>query len=423
MSRRERGTRQVSARQAAGQRTPPPPPGLVDRPAREPSLLERLEATTLAERALLPIRFFFGITFLYAGLDKLLDPAFLNASDPASIVAQMQAFTHVSPLAPLVEIALPFAVPLGILIAVAEIAIGIGALTGLAFRLAAVGGALLSLTFWLTASWSTHPYYYGPDLPYAVGWLALAIGGTVDVLVPGRIRQLGEEAARPPYGRAYAPFGRTPAPLVEPMPGRRTLLQAGVLAALSLALAAIAAPVGLATAGSRQGSGTADGLGDGSGGGSAGVDPNAPLPQGGATGPQPTEPPGPEETPEDPTDDPTAAPAKLTGLTVATVASVNQKGAVRIRVPANAPSSLPAGDPGVVVRLKDGSYAAFDATCTHQGCRVGWDAQDEILLCPCHGAAFDPNDHGAVLGGPTNTPLLELPIVIDKATGAITLKA
>ena len=54
---------------------------------------------------------------------------------------------------------------------------------------------------------------------------------------------------------------------------------------------------------------------------------------------------------------------------------------------------------------------------------MGWDAQDDVLLCPCHGAAFDPNNHGAVLGGPTGQPLLELPIVVDHAAGTITLKA
>ena len=37
---------------------------------------------------------------------------------------------------------------------------------------------MLSITFWLMASWATKPYYYGPDLPYALGWLTLALAGT-----------------------------------------------------------------------------------------------------------------------------------------------------------------------------------------------------------------------------------------------------
>ena len=75
------------------------------------------------------------------------------------------------------------------------------------------------------------------------------------------------------------------------------------------------------------------------------------------------------------------------------------------------------------MKLADGTYAAYDAVCTHEGCKVGWDAQDGVMLCPCHGAAFDPNDHGAVLQGPTNTPLPELPIVVDQQAGTITLQA
>lgn len=54
---------------------------------------------------------------------------------------------------------------------------------------------------------------------------------------------------------------------------------------------------------------------------------------------------------------------------------------------------------------------------------MGQDAQDGVLLCPCHGAAFDPTDHGAVLGGPTNAPLMELPIIVDHQAGTISLRA
>jgi len=48
---------------------------------------------------------------------------------------------------------------------------------GLAYRLAAAAGASISFLFWLTASWGTAPYFYGPDLPYAAGWLTLALAG------------------------------------------------------------------------------------------------------------------------------------------------------------------------------------------------------------------------------------------------------
>src|SRR6476646_2807489 len=64
-------------------------------PARE---LDRL---TLA---MLPLRAFLGATFVYAGLDKILDPAFLQATGPGSIGAQLDSFVRVSPIAPLVQL-------------------------------------------------------------------------------------------------------------------------------------------------------------------------------------------------------------------------------------------------------------------------------------------------------------------------------
>src|SRR5512141_2973133 len=142
----------------------------------EPDPATRLDRLTLA---LLPLRLFLGGAFLYAGIDKLIDPAFLRAAGPGSIGAQLAEFVKVSPIAPLVQVfGLTFPVEVGFLIAVAEIAVGLGALTGLLFRLSAAGGLALSITFWLTASWATTPYYSGPDLPYAFGWLTVAVAGT-----------------------------------------------------------------------------------------------------------------------------------------------------------------------------------------------------------------------------------------------------
>ena len=109
-------------------------------------------------------------------------------------------------------------------------------------------------------------------------------------------------------------------------------------------------------------------------------------------------------------------------LAITTVAAVQRSGAAAFTIPFTAPAPLPAGDPGIVIRLHDGSYVAYDAVCTHAGCTVEWDAADDVLLCPCHGAAFDPNDKGAVLGGPTDQPLATLPIVVDTASGKIYLR-
>ena len=127
---------------------------------------------------ILPLRSFLGLTFIYAGLVKLLDPNFLNAAGPGSLTVQLQGFARDSPLAPLItSIGVPLAVPIGLLIAISELAVGIGALTGLAGRVAAWSGCAISVLFWLTASWPIKPFFYGPDLPYAAGWLTLALLG------------------------------------------------------------------------------------------------------------------------------------------------------------------------------------------------------------------------------------------------------
>ena len=81
-----------------------------------------------------------------------------------AVAGQMEAYLRASPLAPLIEAALPAAVPIGVLIAVAEIAIGIGLLTGLAYRAAAWAGFGTSILFWLTASWPIAPYYFSPEM-------------------------------------------------------------------------------------------------------------------------------------------------------------------------------------------------------------------------------------------------------------------
>ena len=327
--------------------------------------------------ALLPLRFFLGLTFLYAGLDKLLDPRFFDASDPASMMAQLVAFARESPLAPLIKLTEPYALPIGVLIAVTEIAIGLGALSGLAFRVAAVGGVCLSLLFWLTASWATHPYYYGPDLPYAAGWLTLAMAGHGGLLVPARFLPANPGGAP---GRRRAGDGR-----LVTSPERRALLGAGLLGVVAIAVASMSVP--LRYLGLRTGERSTTSGGPSSSGG------------------------------------PSASPAADAGLMVATVAEVQQGGSKSFTVPFDAPAPLPAGDPGIVVQLEDGTFVAYDAICTHEACVVDWSATDRVLLCPCHAAAFDAADKGRVLAGPTDVPLASLPIVVDAASGTISLRA
>jgi Rieske Fe-S protein len=53
---------------------------------------------------------------------------------------------------------------------------------------------------------------------------------------------------------------------------------------------------------------------------------------------------------------------------------------------------------------------AYSAVCTHQGCTVAY--QDGQLACPCHGSIFDPANGAAVVSGPAQRPLPEVPVEV-----------
>ncbi|RST12099.1 DoxX family membrane protein [Streptomyces sp. WAC05374] len=132
---------------------------------------------TASRYALLPLRVFLGVTFIYAGLDKLTDDAFLAASGTGSIGETMRSVRDSSAVPWLVDLALKNPEGFGYGIALGEVAVGIGTLAGLLARLAALGGALISLSLWLTVSWQSDPYYYGNDLAYLMAWLPLVLAG------------------------------------------------------------------------------------------------------------------------------------------------------------------------------------------------------------------------------------------------------
>ena len=129
--------------------------------------------------ALLPLRIFLGITFIYAGLDKLTDPHYLaGLSDPLSFAAMTQGVKAGSPIGPLLGVALHAPTAFALAIAYGELAAGLGIFVGLFGRIAAIGGALLNLSFFLTVSWQVTPYYLGNDLIYLMAWLPFVLAGT-----------------------------------------------------------------------------------------------------------------------------------------------------------------------------------------------------------------------------------------------------
>jgi thiosulfate dehydrogenase (quinone) large subunit len=290
-----------------------------------------------------PLRMFLGVTFVYAGLQKISDPGFLQPGSSTYIGTQLQGFSTHSPIGFLIDaFALPVPQLAGIGVIVAELAIGALVLLGLATRWAAAAGALLSFVLFLTASWTIQPYFLGSDSIYTVAWITLTLVGDQGIL-----------SARPLlFGPTSPETGRRPS-LADPG-RRRLLLQAGGAAvALVWVLALLPrprfTPVAVQTT------------------------PSTPAP----------------------TPTPVASP---TGTRIGAVADLRSQGFLNFTDPGT-------GDPGVVVSLTNGNVVAFDAVCTHAGCTVSYDSSQKLITCPCHGAAFDPANAAAVVAGPAPSPL------------------
>lgn len=65
----------------------------------------------------------------------------------------------------------------------------------------------------------------------------------------------------------------------------------------------------------------------------------------------------------------------------------------------------------VVCQPEAGSFKAFSAICTHQGCAVAQVA-DGTINCPCHGSRFSIKD-GSVANGPATQPLPAAQITVE----------
>lgn len=66
--------------------------------------------------------------------------------------------------------------------------------------------------------------------------------------------------------------------------------------------------------------------------------------------------------------------------------------------------------PGILINTTQGDLMALIAVCTHLTCTVVYEADAEILFCPCHNGRFDVN--GNVISGPPPAPLETLDVKI-----------
>lgn len=61
--------------------------------------------------------------------------------------------------------------------------------------------------------------------------------------------------------------------------------------------------------------------------------------------------------------------------------------------------------------LDDNRFIALSRTCTHLGCALSWDEDEQKFVCPCHGSTFDRA--GVVLTAPAIRPLDYYPVRIE----------
>ena len=362
-------------------------------PVKPPSdtMLSRLigpKKASIPTWGILPLRIFLGITFLYAGLDKVTSSTFFNPNGgPQYIGNQLQFAASNSALLGglLSSVAVPNAVFFGWFIALAEIWIGLATLVGVFTRLTAVLGAILSATLFLSLSGGLAQYYLDSDPIYFFGWITMILIGWgsygLDSLL---IREEKKEALLDQIRRGVThkdsidQAARGGAPLkpgfsLNMLTSRRTILRvfgaAGVVAVGEILALSFRAISGAATA--------------------------IPAPSG-----------------------PTSGPGGVTGggtgsNVIGNANKIKPDNAVVFNVAAN-------NDPGVLVRLPNGQFVAYDAVCTHAGCQVAYNPSSTHLECPCHGSVFDPANGAKVLAGPARQPLGNIKITVDTTSGDIT---
>ena len=131
-----------------------------------------------SSRLIWPLRFFMGLTFVYAGIQHLTDPSYFDPSKPGYIGHLISQYAIGSPIHDfLLGVVAPNAVSFGWMVAVGEILIGVATLLGFLFRLAAFFGLILNFMFFLSATWNAFPFYFGSDIVFVMCWLTLLLTG------------------------------------------------------------------------------------------------------------------------------------------------------------------------------------------------------------------------------------------------------
>ena len=71
-----------------------------------------------------------------------------------------------------------------------------------------------------------------------------------------------------------------------------------------------------------------------------------------------------------------------------------------------------AGTSAILFRSSENKVYALSRICTHEGCSVDFDMNQNRLICPCHGANYEASD-GSVISGPTTKSLAKIKVEIQ----------
>jgi thiosulfate dehydrogenase (quinone) large subunit len=312
--------------------------------------------------------------------------------------------------------------------------VGVGALLGLFTRIAALGGALISLNLFLAVSFHTNPYYTGSDIVFIFAWLPLIVSGggqfSADALIANlaAVRQsrpasvpvqlpfatvqnicghyqggwcvAQRDTACAPAGCPFIARELEKAAHVEAMTNvdtdRRRLVGALTLGAGAVAVLGTGAIAGIGRLLHRSSPAAAAVP-------SVGPGPSAPASSATAAAASSTAGASPSaSTAPTPSPTSTAAGTHPPGTKIGAASVVPVAGAATFTDPAT-------GDPAIVLQPRAGTFLAFDAVCPHAGCTVEYDKGNGIFVCPCHGSQFNGST-GAVESGPASTGLGKITI-------------
>ena len=71
-------------------------------------------------------------------------------------------------------------------------------------------------------------------------------------------------------------------------------------------------------------------------------------------------------------------------------------------------------------RTKEGGFLALSIKCSHLGCNLIWEKENNRFVCPCHSSWFDKK--GDVMHPPATRPLSVHPVIIEQGVVKVNTK-